>query len=321
MDLQSLLVWIVILFNVVGMVMILLGDADILLQIRAKFGKSVKSLAGQVIWITGASSGIGEELAYELARAGCRLVLSARRIKELERVKKECMLRGRVKDEDILVLKLDSIDFASHKTAVNKVLAHFKHIDVLVNNAGRSQRAEWLKTSVQVDRDMLELNVLGVLSLSKLVLPYMIERGSGHIVNISSVAGKLGAPLSGSYTGAKHALQGWFDALRIEVGDKNIHVTNVCPGPVFSNILAVAFTENEGEEFRGEMNPNEKRMKTDRCAYLTGVAMANKMWEVWIAKNPVLFFCYANQYMPNLTKWLSGKLGLKTIKKMREGQN
>ncbi|XP_069116277.1 dehydrogenase/reductase SDR family member 7-like [Argopecten irradians] len=321
MDLLTLIVWVVIIFNVVAIVMILLGDADIILQIKEKFGKSVKCLAGQVVWITGASSGIGEELAYELARAGCRLVLSARRTNELERVKKECMLRGSIKEEDILVLKLDSIDFTSHKTAVDKVFKHFKHIDILVNNAGRSQRAMWLKTSLQVDRDMLELNVLGVLSLSKLVLPYMEKRGSGHIVNISSVAGKLGAPMSGSYTGAKHAVQGWFDALRVEIGDKNIHVTNVCPGPVFSNILAVAFTEKEGEEFKGEMNPNEKRMKTDRCAYLIGVAIANKMWEVWITKNPVLFLCYANQYTPNLSKWISGKLGLKAIQKLREGQH
>ncbi|XP_060077883.1 dehydrogenase/reductase SDR family member 7-like [Ylistrum balloti] len=321
MDLLYLLVWLVVLFNVVAILMILCGDADIALQIKSKFGKSVESLAGQVVWITGASSGIGEELAYELARAGCRLVLSARRTKELERVKKECMLRGSVKDEDILILTLDSIDFASHKSAVDKVLAHFKHIDVLVNNAGRSQRAEWMKTALQVDRDMLELNVLGVLSLSKLVLPHMAERKSGHIVNVSSVAGKLGAPLSGSYTGAKHAVQGWFDALRVEVGEKNIYVTNICPGPVFSNILAVAFTENAGEELKSQMNPNEKRMKTDRCAYLMGVAIANKMWEVWITRNPVLLFCYANQYLPNVAKWMGCRMGLKAIQKIREGQN
>ncbi|OWF37619.1 dehydrogenase/reductase SDR family member 7-like [Mizuhopecten yessoensis] len=321
MDLLYLLVGLVVLFHLLAVVMILRGDADILLQIKTKFGKSVKSLAGQVVWITGASSGIGEELAYELARAGCRLVLSARRTKELERVKKECMLRGSVKDEDILILTLDCIDFDSHKSAVDKVLAHFKKIDVLVNNAGRSQRAEWVKTGLQVDRDVLELNVLGVLSLTKLVLPHMADRRSGHIVNVSSIAGKLGAPLSGSYTGAKHAIQGWFDSLRVEMFDKNVSVTNICPGPVFSNILAVAFTENAGEELKSQMNPKETRMKTDRCAYLMGVAIANNMWEVWITNNPVLLFTYANQYMPNVTKWLSCRMGLKTIQKIREGQN
>ncbi|XP_021379907.1 dehydrogenase/reductase SDR family member 7-like isoform X2 [Mizuhopecten yessoensis] len=279
-----------------------------------------ESLSGQVVWITGASSGIGEELAYELARAGCRLVLSARRTKELERVKKECMLRGRVKYDNILILTLDSIDFDSHKSAVDKVLTHFKHIDVLVNNAGRAQQAVWMRTSLKVDRDVLELDVLGVLSLTKLVLPHMADRKSGHIVNVSSILGKIGAPLSGSYAGAKHAIQGWFDSLRVEMIDKNVSVTNICPGPVFSNILAVAFTENEGEELKSQMNTNENRMKTDRCAYLMGVAIANKMWEVWITNNPVLLFTYANQYMPNVTKWLLCTMGLETIQKIKQGQ-
>lgn len=321
MDALYLLVAICVVLTVVFLLMIVLGDADILLQIYTKIGKPVKSLAGKVVWITGASSGIGEELAYELARAGCRLVLSARRTNELERVKKECLLRGRVKGEDILVLTVDSVDFDSHRAAVNKVLKQFKQIDILVNNAGRSQRAEWVKTSLQVDRDMLELNVLGVLSLTKLVLPHMIDKRAGHIVNVSSVAGKLGAPNSGSYTGAKHAVQGWFDALRIEIADKNIHVTNICPGPVFSNILDVAFTENAGQELKGKMNPMESRVKTDRCAYLIAVAMANKVYEVWIANNPVLLFVYINQYMPNTGKWLGNTIGMKAIKKIREGQN
>ncbi|KAJ8308827.1 hypothetical protein KUTeg_013701 [Tegillarca granosa] len=191
MDIIYTLAVIAILYFIVCLLLILLGDCDLLLQIAERFAV----LKGKVVWITGASSGIGEYLAYDLAKAGCRLVLSARRKEELERVKKQCLLHAstsNITEGDIMVLPLDCLKLDTHQEAFDKVLEHFKQVDILVNNAGRSQRAEWISTSLEVDREMLELNVMGVLSLTKKVLPHMVKRKEGHIVNMSSVAGKFG---------------------------------------------------------------------------------------------------------------------------------
>ncbi|XP_062599259.1 dehydrogenase/reductase SDR family member 7-like [Saccostrea cucullata] len=301
-------------------VLILIGDCDLYLQFAEKFGKKPNVLKDKVVWITGASSGIGECLAYELAKAGCKLCLSARREKELARVKKECLLRGKVKDEDILVLPLDVLKFETHSQATQHVLKHFSKIDILVNNAGRSQRALFEETSIETDREVLELNVLGVLSLTKQVLPHMLERKEGHIVVMSSIAGKLSAPNSASYTGSKHAIQGWFSTLAVETFDQNIAVTLLCPGPVFSNLLDTAFTGKPGEELKEKMSSSDKRMSTARCAELCSIAIANRLSEAWIALNPVLLFTYGFQYFPNLSSVIAKRMGLKMLKNIREGR-
>ncbi|XP_048733855.1 dehydrogenase/reductase SDR family member 7-like [Ostrea edulis] len=309
----------VVVLYAVLFILIVAGDCDLYLQFAAKFGKKPSTLKGKVVWITGASSGIGEYLAYELAKAGCKLCLSARREQELIRVKKECLLYGKVNENDILVLPLDVIKMETHSSATQHVLEYFNKIDILVNNAGRSQRALFEETSVDVDREVLELNVLGVLSLTKQVLPHMLERKEGHIVVMSSIAGKVSAPISASYTGSKHAIQGWFSCLAVETFDRNIAVTLLCPGPVFSNILDTAFTGKPGEEFKGKMNSSEKRMSTTRCAELCALAIANRLDEAWIALNPVLLFTYTYQYFPNLARVLGKRMGLKMLSKIREG--
>lgn len=320
MDWCTIIEIVVVAYIAIQILRLIFADCDLQLQWAEKFGRSTGSLARKVVWITGASSGIGEYLSYELAQAGCRLVLSARREEELQRVKKQCLSYGNLMDDDVLVLPLDMLKFDLHKPAVEEVLSRFKQIDVLVNNAGRAQRALWEKTDIQVDRDMLEINVLSVLSLTKQVLPHMIERKEGHIVNMSSIAGKLGAPMSGSYTGAKHALQGWFSCLRVEMFPRNIAVTNICPGPVFSNLLKTSFTEKSGELLGVEMMEGEKRMSTQRCARLSAVAIANRLDEVWIALQPILTFVYLSQYMPTISGWVTKQVGVKYIMKFREGK-
>ncbi|KAL4237768.1 Dehydrogenase/reductase SDR member 7 [Mactra antiquata] len=307
-------------YIIVQFLRLVFSDCDLQLQWAEKLGKSTKVLSRKVVWITGASSGIGEHLSYELAKSGCRLVLSARREDELQRVKKQCLTYGNLVDSDIFVLTLDLLKFDKHRPAVDEVISRFKKIDILVNNAGRSQRAEWEKTSLKVDRDMLELNVLSVLSLTKLVLPNMIDRKEGHIVNMSSVAGKMGLPGAGSYIGSKHAIQGWFDCLRIEMFSKNVYVTNICPGPVFSNLLQDCFTDKPGQTVGASMKTGANRMSTDRCARLCTVAIANKMDEVWISKRHFLFLTYVNQYMPMLYKWIANRMGIKGFSKLKEGK-
>ncbi|KAL5008390.1 hypothetical protein ScPMuIL_013971 [Solemya velum] len=298
---------------------ILFSDCDLILQLAEKFGKSPASLAGKVVWITGASSGIGEFTAYELAKAGCRLVLSARRKEELERVKSQCLVSGKVKDDDVLVLPLDMLKTDTHAAAVETVLQHFSKIDILFSNAGRSHRGMFESTSLDVDREMFELTVFGNMSLIKATLPSMKERKEGHIFVMSSAAGKLGAPASSPYTGAKHALQGYCDCLRMELIQYNIDVSVVCPGPVHSNLLQYSFTEKSGEFYGKAWSKDENRMTTSRCAELIGIMMANKLGEGWISPQPILALMYFNQYLPWPFQRVFTRMGMKAVAKMRDG--
>ncbi|GFR60965.1 dehydrogenase/reductase SDR family member [Elysia marginata] len=280
------------------------------------------SLAGKVIWVTGASSGIGECIAYCLAESGCKLVLSARRKEELDRVKKTCLesAKCKVREEDILVLPLDLVDFQSHSKKVQEVLEYFYRVDILVNNAGKSQRALWMDIELEVDRFMFEVDVLGPVSLTRALLPHMIERKQGQIAVVSSLAGKSGVSGMRSYCGAKHAVQGYFDSLRIEVASHNIDVNIICPGPVFSNARLHACTGKMGEEAGVQMEGFEKRMTSERCAYLSCVSIANNQYESWISPHPPLFLIYVVQMLPDLSKWLMRKIGAQKIMNLREGR-
>nr|KAI8735351.1 dehydrogenase/reductase SDR family member 7-like; partial [Biomphalaria glabrata] len=281
-------------------------DADINVFVRSLWGKPIESLSGKVVWITGASSGIGEHIAYQLASVGCKLVLSARRKEELERVKQTCLMtnRGTLSDDDILVLPLDIIKFESHKSAVKQVLDHFKKIDILINNAGRFQQAWWTDIDLEVDRHIFELNVLGPVSLTQAVLPHMIERKAGQIAVMSSLAGITAAPGSRSYCGSKHALHGYYDVLRFELCAHNIDVTIICPGPVKSELLTNAVTGKKEEPLKNHSKIFRKQMSTERCAYLSCLAIANRMYEVWISIPPFVLFTFGMTYLATFSKWM-----------------
>lgn len=146
-------------------------DCDMTLWLYSKLGKSPKHLAGRVVWITGSSSGIGEALAYIMAAAGCKLVLCGTREHKLESVKKRCHeLNSDLRDGDILSLKFDMKDTERMPQIVEQVVSHFGRIDILVNNAGRTQRALFEETKLEVDRDMFEVNVFGLIHLTRSVV-------------------------------------------------------------------------------------------------------------------------------------------------------
>jgi len=192
-----------------------------------------------VVWITGASSGIGEELARQAASRGAKLVLSARQEPELKRVREACLAAG---SPDVLVLPLDVLDYDAMPAKTRAVVDHFGRIDLLVNNAGISQRSFCVDTDFSVYRQMMEINVLGQIALTQAVLPVMLERGSGHIAVTASVAGKVGAPMRTGYCAAKHAVMGFFDALRTEVAADGIAVTTITPGFIRTDIARNALT-------------------------------------------------------------------------------
>ena len=190
-----------------------------------------KDFDNKVIWITGASSGIGEALAIAISGMNARLILSARRVSELERVKENC-----AQNSDVSILPLDLAEADSLESKTREAEGIFGHIDILINNGGISQRDKVINTSMEVDRRIMEVDYFGSIALSKYVLPEMVKRKSGQHVVISSAVGIVSTPLRAGYSASKHALHGWYDALRSEHHDDNIKVTLVCPGYVNTNI-------------------------------------------------------------------------------------
>ncbi len=205
----------------------------------------------QTVWITGASSGIGEALALRFARDGARLVLSARRQSELERVAVSCREAGLTADQ-VLVLPLDVTGWESLPGAVRAVLDTFGTIDLLVNNAGVSQRSLCKDTDMSVYQKLMDVDVMGQIALTKAVLPHMLERRSGHLAVTASVAGKVGVPLRTGYCAAKHAVMGFFDALRAEVEGEGLKVSTIVPGFIRTDISRNALA-GDGSAF-GEVD-------------------------------------------------------------------
>jgi len=251
----------------------------------------------KVVWITGASSGIGEALAYAFSREGAHLVLSARRQDRLEQVRAQCTGPGKV-----LVLPFDITQLDCHPTMVGAVIEHFGQVDILVNNAGISQRSLAAETRLEVDRRIMEVNYFGVISLTKAVLPFMLQRGRGHLVVISSLLGKFGIPLRSAYCASKHALHGFFDSLRAEVHDQGIAVTLICPGWVRTEVSIHALRADGSEH--GQMDTTiEKGMDPHVCARHILNAVHKRKAEVYIAGAEKLGV-YLKRFTPGLFNWL-----------------
>ncbi len=205
------------------------------------------SFKDKTVWITGASSGIGEALAYEFASEGAKLILSARREAELLRVKEACITAGS-KPDDVLTLPLDVTDETMMADKVKAASEHSGRIDMLINNAGISQRSLCVDTDMETYRKLFDVDVFGQIALTKAVLPIMLAQKDGHIAITSSVAGKIGVPYRTGYCAAKHAVMGFYDALRAEMANSGIRVTTVTPGFIRTNISKHAL-KGDGSEF------------------------------------------------------------------------
>ncbi|MGE0101498.1 MAG: SDR family oxidoreductase [Blastocatellales bacterium] len=219
------------------------------------------SFRDKVVWITGASSGIGEATAVALSREGAKLILSARRETELERVRNSCP----GPHENIYVLPMDvgQLDLAAEKTAIAESI--FGPVDILILNAGISQRSPVSQTDLDVELKIMNVNFNGVIALTKAVLPSMLERKSGHLVVVSSLMGYLDTPLRATYSASKHAVQGYFDSLRAELWRDGIKVTVICPGFVRTAISVNALTADGSPHAR--MDPGQARgISSEKCA-------------------------------------------------------
>jgi dehydrogenase/reductase SDR family member 7B len=204
----------------------------------------------KVCWVTGASSGIGKEIAIQLAQKGAILVLSARNEEAL------ITLRKTLTDaEKHLILPLDLEFSANFSVLAEEVLSKLGRIDYLFNNGGLSQRAEASKTPLEVDRRIMEINYFGNIALTKAVLPYFLKQKSGHIIVISSISGKFGFFLRSAYAASKHALHGFYESLALEEEHNNLKVTIAMPGKINTPISTNALTE-KGER-HGVMDHNQ----------------------------------------------------------------
>jgi len=256
------------------------------------------------VWIIGASQNIGEELAKEYSRLGAKLILTSRRVHELERVK------ASLKGENVVVLPGDiSAGMEQLKALVQRAESAFPGagIDIVVQNAAcpRPKCA-----AVDFPDDMLlrtfDVNVLGVIRLTQLLLPGMLRRGKGHFVVVSSSAAKLPSPGQTVYSASKHAVNGYFNSLRSEVLQSGVKVTLACPGPI---------------EVAGAEKQTDKRLPARRCAELIVQAGAHDLMEAWISYQPILLLLYVMQYLPALAFYVVNKVGPKRVKSYSEGSS
>ncbi|WP_010664845.1 SDR family oxidoreductase [Marinilabilia salmonicolor] len=262
----------------------------------------MKTSKNKKIWITGASSGIGKALAIALAREEALLVLSARNSQALEQTQKACMEYTSF----CMIQPLDLYDFAQIPLAVQQVTNELGSIDILINNAGISQRSLARETPVDIDRRIMEVNFFGTVQLTKAVLPYMLRQGSGHIVAISSISGKFGFPLRTAYAASKHAVQGFFESLRAELTGDNIKVTIVSPGRIKTNISLNAITA-DGTPHNQMDNGQAGGMLPEKCAAKIVNAIKKQRKEVLIGNKEILMV-YIHRWFPALYHKLVTKI-------------
>ena len=202
----------------------------------------------KTVWITGASSGIGAALAKTFSLAGANIILSGRRVDALEQVAKNLKTKTKI-------IPFEVTDYESLAEHVDTAWNWNGRVDILINNAGITQRSLALHTQPQVYTDLINIDLIAPIWLTQLQLPKMVQAGGAHIVAISSVAGRIGAPLRTAYSAAKHGLIGYMDALRAETEvTHNIRVTNVLPGSVATNISRNAMTKDGSKRGKSDEN-------------------------------------------------------------------
>lgn len=257
----------------------------------------------KTILVTGASSGIGEAFAKQLATDGAKLLLSSRNAEKLEALKKQLS-----NAEQHLVLPIDVSNPENIKTVIAANQSLFDNIDVLINNAGISQRALTWEASHESERQIMETNFFGPIVLTKAVLPGMMKRNAGQIINMSSPAGKFGFPLRSSYSASKHAMHGYFDTLRAELVGKNVKVLLACPGRVDTNMSVNAVT-SDGSKNGSKEARLAGGLSADNAARIILRAAKKGKAELYIGKEQILI--YLNRYLPSVFRAIVSKFNPK----------
>jgi dehydrogenase/reductase SDR family member 7B len=260
----------------------------------------------QVIWITGASSGIGEALAKALAREGALLILSGRRLEALQAVAQACA------PAPTFILPFEATSFDALPDVVGQAVAWQGRIDMLVNNAGVSQRSLAIDTQFEVYQRLFDIDVFAPIRLTQLLLPHMLKAGRGHIVAIASVAGKIGAPLRTGYCAAKHAVVGYFDALRAEVDCKGLQVSVVTPGFIRTAIASNAIA-GDGS-VRGTSDTDiDGGMDADACAAVIVNGLAKGRKEIPVGEGKEMAALWMKRFFPDRLFAMTARIGAKLM--------
>ena len=259
---------------------------------------------GKKVLITGASSGIGEAIAKHFASKGCFLILSGRNETELNRVKSEC---SSAKEVEIYLMDLENHEKLI--SAAQNILSKHPDIDILINNAGVSQRALAKDLPFEYDKKIIDIDLLGTIALTKTILPAMLERKSGSIVTITSLMGKFSTPLRSSYAAAKHGLHGFFDALRAEVIEDGIQVLLVCPGFIKTNVSINAVgPKGKTQGTMDEATGNGLEPKAVALAIEKGIE--DNLEEINVAGGKELFGLYMKRFAPSLFSKMIRKMSV-----------
>ena len=260
------------------------------------------NLKNKVVWITGASSGIGEAITYALTKEGCKLIISARRKEELERVKQNTNLS----DDDILVLPIDLENYQDAPKWTKTVIDKFGKIDILINNGGISQESLALETSTEVERKIMNINYFGNVALTKAVAPIMQQQKSGKIAVTTSIIGKFGLPKLSTYAASKHALYGFYDAFRLELKKDNVSVLLVSPGFINTDVTKKAVT-GDGSAYNQNSPAQENGMKTEVFAKKFIAALKSNRNHKYIGSKELLTVPFKT-FCPNTFYKLMGKM-------------
>ena len=250
-------------------------------------------ISDKVIWITGASSGIGEALAYECSRMGAEIIISARTETKLEKVKSACH-----HPEKVHIVPLDLEQYEQMEEKVRLALEKVPKVDVLINNGGISQRSLIKDTALAIDKKLMDINFLGTVALTKALLPHFLKQKQGYYVVVTSLVGKFGSPMRSSYSAAKHALHGFFDTLRAEVYQNNIGVSICCPGFVQTQVSVNALTA-DGTPQNSMDSATANGITPKKCAQGIIKAIVNKKHEVYLGKKEI-YGVYLKRFFPSL---------------------
>lgn len=270
-------------------------------------------LPSKVVFITGASSGLGEALAHVFYKAGCKVVLAARRESELNRVRSELLEQHTtVPTHPPVILPLDLSDLNSLPLAVSKILSIFGHIDILINNGGISVRSDAVSTSIDVDVRVMLVNYFGAVALTKAILPSMIQRKEGRIVFVNSVQGKFAIPFRSAYSASKHALQAFADSLRPEIAKFNVKVTNISPGYIRTSLSVNALTGN-GNKYGINDNTTASGANPESVALSILKAILRNEKDVIMAQAPARIAYWTRFFCPSIYFWIMERRAQKLI--------
>jgi short-subunit dehydrogenase len=260
----------------------------------------------QVVIVTGASTGIGKALALQLASQGAKVVLAARRLERLEQVAAECRSLG----GEVLVVQTDVSDEAQCKALVEKAIEAYGRLDMLINNAGLAVSALFEEfPDLKLFKYTMDVNFSSTVYCTYYALPYL-KQTKGRIVAMSSVGGKAAIPYNTPYIASKYAMQGFYDALRMEVSRQGIGITVVCPWWVVTEFHEAQMDKNGVPRGARGRNLYDKRMMTaERCAEITLRAAYMRRREVLMG--PGMLAAWLKLIAPGFVDWLAVEMFLK----------